>query len=93
MEFAFLHLIRQPDKLFNAVQWVMQGKILISLINSTVLQNILRIVSMHIPERYDLIAAVRTENIYLCYELVTVSTAGTPHCIKVMINVPLKTAN
>ena len=41
---------------------VMQGKLAITL-NPTVLQNILRNVSLHIPEVYKLIAGIRTENI------------------------------
>jgi hypothetical protein len=85
--------IQQLDELFNAIQCVMQGKLPISLINPTVLQNILRNVSLHIPEGFELIAGIRTENIYLYYELVKISVAATPHCIELMINVPLKTAN
>ena len=77
----------------NAVQCVMQGKLPITLINPTVLQNILRNVSLHIPEGYKLIVGVRTENIYLYYKLVYVSIATIPHCIKLIISVPLKTAN
>jgi hypothetical protein len=71
----------------------MQGKLPITLINPTVLQNILRNVSLHIPEGYKLIVGVRTENIYLYYKLVYVSIATIPHCIKLIISVPLKTAN
>ena len=93
LEFALLCLNQQLDELFNAVQYVMQGKLPMTLINPTVLQNILRNVSLQLPEGYELIAGVMTENICLYYELVKVSIATIPHCIRLIISVPLKTAN
>ena len=64
-----------------------------NLINPTVLHNILRIVSLHLPKGYELIAGTRAENIHLYYELVKVAVIGNTHCIKLIINLPLKTAH
>jgi len=64
-----------------------------SLINPTILLNILKNVSLQLPSGYELIAEIRAENIHLYYELVKVSVAATPHCIKLIIGVPLKSTN
>jgi hypothetical protein len=53
----------------------------------------LRNVSLHLPEGYQLIAGTRLENIYLYYDLITVSVIGNVHCVKFILNVPLKTVN
>ena len=39
------------------------------------------------------IAGIRAENMHLYYELVKVSIAATSHCIKMIINVPLKSTD
>ena len=57
------------------------------------LQNILRNVSFHIPEGFEINAVIRTENIYLYYELFEISIAATAHCTERITNMPLKTAN
>ena len=90
LEFALLRLIQQVDELSNAIQSAIHGSLSISLINPTVLLYILKNVSLQIPSGYELIAGIRAENIHLYYELVKVSVAATPHCIKLIISVPLK---
>ena len=54
---------------------------------------ILRNVSLHLPEGYELVAGTRAENVHLYYELVKVAVIGDAHCIKLILNVPLKTAS
>ena len=52
-------------------------------LNSTTLYNILRNVSLHLPEGYELLAGTRAENIHLFYE-VQVAVIGEAHCIKLI---------
>lgn len=53
LEFALLKLIQQIDELLSAIQCMIQGKLPMNLINSTTLHNILRNVSLHLPQGYD----------------------------------------
>jgi len=64
-----------------------------NLINPTTLHNILGNVYLHLPESYELIVVTRTENIHLYHELVKVTVVGNVHFMKLIINVPLKTAS
>jgi len=93
LEFALLQMTQQVSDLISAVQSVLQGQLPMSLINPTTLQNILRNISMHSPEGYELITGSRTDSIYLYYELTSVALIGNSHGIKIIINVPLKTAD
>jgi len=68
------------------------GKLPISFVNPTTLQNILRNVSLQLPENFELIAGTRVQNIHLYYKLISVTVMGDAHGIKLLINVPLKTA-
>ena len=69
------------------------GKLPVNLINPTTLHNILKGVSFQLPENYELIAGARIENIHLYYNLITVAAIGDAHHIKIILKVPLKTAN
>jgi hypothetical protein len=69
------------------------GNLHISLINTTVLRSILRNLSLQLPENYELVAGTRFEKMYLCYEAVSVTVMGKSHFIKVLMSVPLKTAD
>jgi len=83
-------MIQQFADLINAVQSVLQGKLHTHLINPTILQNILRNINMHLPDGYALIANIRSGNICLYYELVSIALIGNSHGIKIIVNVPLK---
>jgi len=69
-------LIQQLDELTNAIQCVILGKLPVLLINLAVLHNILRNVSLHLTENYELIAGTKAENINLCYEIVKITVIG-----------------
>jgi len=71
----------------------MHGRLSIKLVNPTVLQSILRNVTLRLPEGFELIAGTSIENIHLYYELTTVSIVANTHCINLFLNVPLKSAN
>jgi hypothetical protein len=49
-------------------------------------------VSLHLPEN-ELIAGDKIENVHLYYDLAKVTIMGNAHCIKLIIHMPLKTAN
>jgi hypothetical protein len=93
LEFAVLQLIYQTEELTGAIQCVLQGKLPIRLISPTTLQGILRNVSLQLPEGYELIVGTKPDKMYLYYELVKVSVIGNVHSMKLIVKVPLKTAN
>ena len=68
------------------------GRLPIGFINPTTLHNILRNVSLHLPENFELVAGVKFDNIHLYYGLITVTVLGNAHGIKVLMSIPLKTA-
>ena len=71
----------------------MLGKLPMNLVNPTTLQNILRNVFLQLPGGFDLILGTKTENNHLCYEIIKVTAIANVHGIKLIVNVPLKTAN
>ena len=93
LEFALLQLTQQLSELMDAIQCILLGKVPVNILNPTTLHNILRNVSLHLPEGYELVAGTRAENVHLYYELVKVAIIGNAHGIKVILNVPLKTAS
>ena len=48
---------------------------------------------LNLPEHYELIFGTRFDNINLYYQLIEVALVGDMHCIKVILNVPLKSDN
>jgi len=65
----------------------------VNLLNPSTMHNILRNVTFHLPESYELLAGTRAENAHLYYVLVTVAVIGDGHCVQLVFNVPLKTAS
>jgi len=59
LEFALLQLTKRFDEVTNAVQYMSLGKLPISFVNPTTLHNILRNVSLQLPENFELIAGTR----------------------------------
>jgi len=58
LEFTLLHPTQQIDELVNAVQHLIAGKLPMSLVRPFTLLNILKNISLHLPEGYELIALV-----------------------------------
>ena len=77
----------------DAIQVITMEKLLVNLINNATLYNILENISLHLPENCELIAGARIENIHLYYYFITVAAIGDAHHIKIILNIPLKTAN
>ena len=86
-------LVQQVDDLFNVVQCAMHGRLSIKLVNPIVLQNILRNVTLGLPESYGLIADTDIANIHLYYDLTAVFIVADTHCINLLLHIPLKSAN
>jgi hypothetical protein len=72
MEITLVQLTQQIDDLFDAVQYAIQGRLPIKLVNPVALQNILRNVTLKLPEGYELIAGTSLDTIHLYYYLVSV---------------------
>jgi len=92
LEFSILQLTKRLDELTNAIHYVIMGSLPANLISPTTLQNILKNVLFHIPENYELIAGTRAENIHFYYKLVKVAGLANSNYIKIILNVPMKTA-
>ena len=93
LEFSLLLLIQQIDELFTAVQSHLQSRLPISVVNPTTLHGILGNVSLHLPENYQLIVSTNLEDIHLYYELIKVAIVGNVHGIRLVMSIPLKTAD
>jgi hypothetical protein len=65
LEFSLLQLTQQIDGLLAAIQFMLHGKISMSLISPSVLHSILRNVSFHLPENYELVAG-KNWKIFTC---------------------------
>jgi hypothetical protein len=93
MVLTLSQLSQHVDDLFDAVQYSIQRKLPLKLISPIALQNILRNVTLKLPEGYELIAGTSLENIHLYYDLVRFSVVANVHSIKLLLRVPLKPAN
>jgi hypothetical protein len=93
LEFAVLQLTQQIDELLAATQSILQGKLPIALVNPAILHNILRNVTLNLPENYELVAGTPGENIHLYYDLTKVLVLGNVHGINMLMIIPLKTAS
>ena len=78
--------------IFSAIQLAISGILTMKLIRPSSLQSILRNITLHLPEGYELIAATRTEDIHQYYKLSKVSIVANFNCIK-LIHIPLKSVD
>ena len=93
MELTLSQITQNIDGLFDAIQHVIQGKQPIKLISPVALQNILRNVTLKLPEDYELIAGTSLENMHLYYDFAEVSVVANVHCLNLILSVPLKPEN
>ena len=92
MEFSILPLTQQLDELINAILFMVMGTLPVNLINTITLRRILKNMSFNLRDSYDLLAGTRVENIHL-YDIIKVTAIAIAHQIKMVMDVPLKTAN
>ena len=64
-----------------------------NLISPTTLRELLRNVTLTLPEGLELIVGLRPNNVYLYYELVEAIMLADVHSFKLVLNVPLKTVD
>jgi hypothetical protein len=83
----------QIDELNMAVQNILMGKLPVAILKPNVLHNILRNISLIMPQNYELAAGIKIENIHAYYELIKTSIVGNAHGLHLILEVPLKTAN
>ena len=88
-----LQLIQQINELVASVQYIPLGKLPINIIDQKTAYNILRNLTLQLPERYELIIGNNVENIHEYYHLIEVATVGDIHGIKLIMNIHLKTTN
>jgi len=93
MEFTLLQLTQQLDEIFDAIQLEISGNLSMKLISPSSLQSILRNITLHLPEGYELIAGTRTEDIHQYYKLSKVSIVANSHSLKLVLLTPLKSAD
>jgi hypothetical protein len=91
LEFDLMQLSQQLDDLSTAIQCIISGKLPVRFIDPATLQNILRNVTLKLPDGYELIVGTKTENIHLYYQLANVSMVANANYIKLIVNVPLRT--
>ena len=93
LEFTLLRFTQHIDELINAVQHIITGKLPLSLVSPPTLLNILKNISLHLPEGYELITGTKLKDIHLYYDTIQTAIIGDPYHIKIILNVPLKQAN
>ena len=93
LEFSLLQLTRQVDELLAAVQCMLLGKLPITLVSPFFLHDLLQNTSLHLPENYELAAGTKRDNIHVYYDLIKIALVGNHHSIKMILNIPLKSAN
>jgi hypothetical protein len=72
---------------------VLLSKLPINLVSPNTLHNILVNTARYLPENYEWFAGSKFENLYLYYDMVKIAIVGDTHNIRLILNVPLKTAN
>ena len=91
LEFALTQLELSVEELVDALQYVQLGKTPLNLIGPTMLREMLKNVTLILPEGYELIAGLRSNNVYLYYEIIQATMLADVHSFKLILYVPLKT--
>ena len=92
LEFVLLGLGQKLDDLMAAIQCVIQGNLPVKLIGPLTLQDILRNVTLQLPDGFELIFGTKTENMHHYYQVAKEVVVAKVHHVKLMISVPLKAA-
>jgi hypothetical protein len=75
-----------------AVQNTLLGKLPVAILKPSVLYNVLRNISLLLPENFELVAGIKIENVHMYYELIKASIIGKAHRLNLILEIPLKTA-
>jgi hypothetical protein len=73
IEYALVRLEANVVDLIDALQFVTLGRIPLNLVKPNMLREMLKNVTMVLPEEYELIGGVDPNNVFLYYEMVQVN--------------------
>jgi hypothetical protein len=93
LEFALTQLELSIDELMFTLQYLQLGKIPLNLISPIMLRDMLKNVSLVLPEGCDLIVSLRPNNVFMYYEVIQAVMLADLHSFKLVLIVPLKTMN
>ena len=93
LEFTLTQLEISIDEFMNAMQYVMIGRVPVNLISPTILQDMLKNVTLVLPESYELIVRLSPNNVYLYYEVIQTAMLADMHSLKLVLDVPIKTVS
>jgi len=93
LEFALTQLEISIDEFVDAMHYVHLGKTPLNLVSPNTLRELLKNVTLILPEGYELIAGLGPNNVYLNYEVIQAIMLADLHSFKLLLNVPLKTVN
>ena len=75
------------------MQYVHLGRTPLNLVGPTTLRELLKNVTLALPEGLELIVGLRTSNVYLYYDVIEALMLADVHNFKLVLSVPLKTVN
>jgi len=81
------------DELIDTLQFVLLGKVPLNLVKPNVLREMLKNVTMVLPEGREMIAGLNLNNMYLYYDMIHAMVLADVHSFKLVLNVRLKTVN
>jgi hypothetical protein len=93
LEFVLTQLELSIEQLLVAMQYVMISKTPVNLVNPVMLQEILRNVSLVLPEGYELIVGNDLHLMYWYYDIIQATMLVDLHGFKLILNIPIKSVN
>jgi hypothetical protein len=93
IEFALSQLEIQISEIFHAIAFVRAGKIPVNLISPSMLYNMLRNVTLILPENQELAMGMKRQNLHLYYDTVKVMMLADTHSLRLVLYFPLKSTN
>jgi hypothetical protein len=75
-----------------AIQNTLVGKLPIAVLKQNVLRNVLRNISLLLPEIFELVAGIKVEHVLMYYELIKASIIGNTRGLGLILEIPKKTA-
>jgi hypothetical protein len=90
LEFALIQAEIHIDELMTVLQSIMIGKIPVNLITPRILQNIIKNVSLSLPDGYDLVAGSEFGQMKWYYELIQVNMMTSSRGFIMILSIPLK---
>jgi hypothetical protein len=91
IEFALTQLELSIDEFIDAMQYVLIGRVPVNLISPVMLQEMLKNVSLVLPDGLELIIVLSPNQVYMQYAVIQTATLADTHSFKLVLNVPLKT--